>query len=140
MPQVADSPSMFGKRPVTAPARADMEKWAKYVEAAHRPVETLESILVGGSSAQKAPRHLRTVFGTLVAQAQERMIEKAVDGGVEIPHRQKVHLSMSLGIPLDDSQSPEAAQFMGMLYQPKSVAASRRECPNQARPQQSPLA
>jgi hypothetical protein len=122
MPGASDQPQMFGRRQVTAPARADMERWAKYVEAAHRPVETMEAILDGELVSAEAAETLRVVYPRLMQTVQQRMIEKAAEKPVDLDHKRKVHLSLALGIPLDDSQTPESAQFMGQMYQPKPPA------------------
>jgi hypothetical protein len=122
MPGASDQPQMFGRRQVTAPARADMEKWAKYVQAAHRPVETMEAILDGELVSAEAAETLRVAYPRLMQTVQQRMIEKATEKPVDLDHKRKVHLSLALGIPLDDSQTPESAQFMGQMYQPKPPA------------------
>jgi hypothetical protein len=123
MPGADDGPQVFGKRAVSAPARADMERWAKYVEAAQRPVETMEAILDDGLTSAEAAETLREVYPQLMQQVQQRLIEKALDSKVEMAYKRKVQLSVMLGLPLDDSQSPESAQFMGQMYSAKPQGA-----------------
>lgn len=119
MPEVSDGVPGFGARKVQAPARADMEKWAKYVGAAQDPVGTLERLLSGELVSSEAAETIRTVYPTLLQSVQQRIIEKSIESPAEIPYKRKVCLSQVLGLPLDDSQSPEAAQFMGMMYAAK---------------------
>jgi hypothetical protein len=126
MPKVDDSPQILGGKSQRVPARADLEQWSKYVAAAQHPAETLGMLLSGELASSEAAETIRVVAPRLLQDVQQRIVEKATSGKVEVSHRKRVHLSLMLGIPLDDSQSPESAQFLDMLYQQKaqSQAAS----------------
>lgn len=122
MPKTDDGVQILGKRTLRAPARADMEQWAKYVAAANRPVETMEAILDGKIVSAEAAETIRVVYPRLMQDVQDRIVEKAVESDVRLPYKRKVHLSMTFGLPLDDSQSPESAAFMSTMYQPAQPA------------------
>lgn len=118
MPRVDSGVQILGKKQ-RVPARSDIEQWSKYVAAAQRPAETLGALLSGDLVSAEAAETVRTVAPRLLQTVQQRIIEKATDGDVEIPYKKRVHLSTMLGIPLDDSQSPESAAFLDGLYQAK---------------------
>lgn len=123
MPKVDEGTQILGKRQAKAPARSDLEQWAKYVSAANDPAGTLEAILDDGMMNAEAAETLQVVYPRLVQDVQQRIIEKAAETDVEIPYRRRIQLSQMLGLPLDDSQSPESAAFMAELYAPKPQAA-----------------
>lgn len=123
MPKAAEGPAVLGKRTPRVPARSDIERWSKYVAAAQRPAETLEGMLNGEIVNAEAAETIRAVCPRLLEDVQKRVVERAIETDTETPYRQRVHLSRSLGIPLDESQSPEYAAFLGSLYAPKSPPA-----------------
>lgn len=117
MPKIDGGVSLLGGRATKTPSRVDIDQWSKYVAAAQDPAGTLGRMLNGDLVSSEAGETIRTVAPRLLQDVQQRIVERAAELGPEVPYRKRVALSMSLGIPLDDSQTPDAMMFFSQAGQ-----------------------
>lgn len=116
MPKVERRGGILASSAPPVPARSEIERWAKTVDAINRPAETLEAILEGAIVDPKAAAIIREVYPRLVGEIGTRIVERAATEPVKMSYRRRIQLSTMLGIPLDDSQSPESAASLQQRY------------------------
>lgn len=100
------------------PSRAELGTWARYVEAAEDPVGVIERAANDGHVTAEAAETLRTVYPKLFAEAQQRILTRAMDAEHPIPYARRVQMSIMFDMPMDASQLPAGARFLQQSYQP----------------------
>lgn len=100
------------------PSRAELGTWARYVEAAEDPVGVIERAANDGHVTAEAAEALRTVYPKLFAEAQQRILTRAMDAEHPIPYARRVQMSIMFDMPMDASQLPDGARFLQQSYQP----------------------
>jgi hypothetical protein len=116
----SDGPQLFGAP--WQPSKASMMQWARYVEAAEDPAGVIEAAARGNSISMEGVETLKAVYPQLYQQAQRRLIEKAVEGGNEVPFPRRVQLSLLFDLPMDRSMDADYARFLQAPYQAQALA------------------
>lgn len=131
-PKPAEPPILTQVRMPWVPSKPEIMQWGRYIEAAEDPAGVMERAANGGHVSVEAVETLKTVYPTLYAEAQRRIIERALDTTEPIPYARRVQLSIMFDMPLDGSQTPEGAAFLQSTYAPPPPA------PQPQAPQQTP--
>lgn len=131
-PKAAEPPIPMQTRMPWVPSKPEIMQWGRYIEAAEDPAGVIEKAANGGHVSIEAVETLKTVYPTLFAEAQRRILEKAMDTTEPIPYARRVQLSVMFDMPMDGSQTPEGAAFLQQTYAPPPPT------PQPQAPQQTP--
>lgn len=107
-----------------APSRAEINQFGRYMEAAEDPAAVMDAAAHDGYVSIEACETLRTVYPKLFAEAQKRILTRAMDQTKPMPYQRRVQLSVMFSMPMDGSQTAEGAAFLQSTYQPPQAAQS----------------
>ena len=107
------------------PAPADVERFARRVQAANHPIGVLDDVGRGIVTAE-AVEALREVYPRLYEEARTRLLMKAPTVREALPHQLVVRMSVLFDVPLISSMEPERIaeiQAIGGSSAPPAPAA-----------------
>lgn len=114
------------------PSRADLAKFARYMEAAESPERVLQRFAAATMTPEDAEA-LRTVYPQLYAQVQEQVYQHMAELRTSLPYAKRLALSIYLDTPVDPALTSEALS----VYQrpaPPPQSAARPQGPAKSLP------
>lgn len=111
MPKQTVLPGVLPGDGVWKPSKAALEEWAKYVHAVNDPASVLEDLAKGHVTLEGAET-LRVVYPALFAEAQQTLLQHAVEFQKTLPYPRRVMISIMFNVPIDGTMTPEHRQFL----------------------------
>ena len=104
------------------PSKVEMERFARRVRAADDPSTVIDD-LKAGTVTPEAAETLREVYPQIFAEVQTRLITRAADLQVTLPHQKLVNLSLLFDAPLKPSLEPANLAILQSTNDPNQSAA-----------------
>lgn len=94
------------------PSKAELDKFARYVEAADDPAGVMERLADHGEVTTEGAQVLREVYPALYAEAQQMLLSRASELQTKLPYARQVSLSLLFGVPVNPTMAPEYIDFL----------------------------
>lgn len=107
------------------PSPAEAMKFGRRLEAINDPAGVFERLTTERELLSlEAAEALRKVYPRMFGEAQARLIERASEGKLNVPMRQRVQLSLLYQVPLDASLDPDNLKITQSVYDRKPSSPS----------------
>jgi len=116
-PKVSTRPSITPQFDRPAMSDAQRSDYQRQVQAVHDPVSVLKDMELGRVTRAQVDA-LRMVYPSMYQEITERVHERLADLRKPLSYGQKVQLSMLLGVPADETLSPQFVQAMQKSFAP----------------------
>lgn len=102
------------------PSPAEAMKFGRRLEAINDPAGVFEKLAHERELLSlEAAEALRKVYPRMFGEAQARLLERAAEGKLNVPMRQRVQLSLMYQVPLDASLDPDNLKITQSVYERK---------------------
>jgi len=99
------------------PRQEEIDKWERYARAVDDPLSVVAD-LKKGKLTTEAAEALRTVYPQIFQEVVGQVMEKVAELGDKLPYKNRLQLSILLGVPLDRSTTPQFVSAMQQSYGP----------------------
>lgn len=114
MPHVPPRDPFTGWQP--EPSKADLNQWARYLEAVEKgPVQLLDE-LNAGDLAHETIEAVKEIYPGLFETVRARLIEKVIDQGTPVHYQDRLNLSQLFDVPVEPTQAPETVFALQEMY------------------------
>lgn len=129
-PKFARPPSLAGSDEM-GPSKAELAKFARYVEAAEDPAGVIERMAATGEISLEAVETIRVVYPQLYNEARTVLAERLIEQPDAIPYTRRIMLSVLFDVPVDPSADPDYIRFLQSGYEtaPATPAAPPMPAP-----------
>lgn len=110
------------------PSKVEMERFARRVRAADDPSTVIDD-LKAGTVTPEAAETLREVYPQIFAEVQTRLVTRAADLQVTLPHQKLVNLSLLFDAPLTSSLEPQNLAILQEAFKPTQPQAAGQPGP-----------
>lgn len=126
IPRETSPRSPFAPSRKFVPSDSDMAKLENTLEVIMDPFVVLDR-LEAGTLNQTHIETLQAVYPKILSAIQEKVMDAAADGSVELPYGKRIKLSLLLGIPLDPSLSPERFALLQETFQEPQAGGEEQQ-------------
>jgi len=116
MPRNAAPPHLRIGPDTWEPSKAQLAKFARYMDAVERPESVLERMAVGTLTPEDA-EVMKTVYPAMYEDARSQIMDRLAEVQTSLPYQKRLALSIYLDVPVDPAVTSEALGVYQGLYQ-----------------------